>query len=173
MATSYSSKSSFVGVTVKARTVSPGGSRRSSGTKTSITNRPPGSRCAATLRKHATCSSCVVRFVIVLKTRYTRPKVPSTVVVAKSPIVTPTSSPPGLARIRATIASDRSIPCTATPRRAERQRDATGADPELEGAPASRQVGEEVHGGVDHLGLEHLGGPGVVPCGDLLVEVPG
>jgi hypothetical protein len=38
--------------------------------------------------------------------------------VAKSPIVTVMSDAPGLARSRATIASDRSIPCTATPRAA-------------------------------------------------------
>jgi hypothetical protein len=36
--------------------VSPGGSRRSSGTPTSITKQPPGWRCAAALRKHATCA---------------------------------------------------------------------------------------------------------------------
>ena len=54
---------------VEARKVSPGGSRRSSGTPTSMTKQPPGSRWAATLRKHATCAACVVRFMIVLKTR--------------------------------------------------------------------------------------------------------
>ena len=43
---------------------------------------------------------------------------PSTLVVAKSPMVTPMASPPGLARSRATMARDRSIPCTSTPRRA-------------------------------------------------------
>ena len=45
-------------------------------------------------------------------------KVPSTRAVAKSPMVTPILSPPGLARSRATIALDRSMPCTGTPRRA-------------------------------------------------------
>lgn len=43
---------------------------------------------------------------------------PSTRVVAKSPMVTPMSSPPGLARIRRTMARDMSMPCTGTPRRA-------------------------------------------------------
>ena len=38
--------------------------------------------------------------------------------VVKSPIVTGIASPPGLARSRATIASDRSMPCTSTPRAA-------------------------------------------------------
>src|SRR5206468_3100572 len=38
----------------------------------STTKRPPSSRCAAALAKQATCSSCVVRFMIVLNTRYTR-----------------------------------------------------------------------------------------------------
>ena len=36
---------------------------------TSITKQPPGLEMAATFWKHATCSSCVVRFLIVLKTR--------------------------------------------------------------------------------------------------------
>jgi hypothetical protein len=44
--------------------------------------------------------------------------VPSTRVVAKSPIATGISSPPGFARSRATIASERSIPRTGTPRSA-------------------------------------------------------
>ena len=56
-------------VTVKVRTVSPGGSRRRSGTMTSMTKCPPGRRCDATLAKQATCASCVVRFMIVLRTR--------------------------------------------------------------------------------------------------------
>ncbi len=83
-----------------------------------MTKQPPGSRCAAALRKQATCASCVVRFSIVLKTRYAREKVPSIVVVAKSPMATGMASPPGLARSRATMARDRSMPCTSTPRRA-------------------------------------------------------
>src|SRR5215207_8213430 len=62
-----------------------GGRRWSAGTPTSMTKQPPGSRCAATLRKHATCASCVVRFEIVLKTRYATENVSSTVAVAKSP----------------------------------------------------------------------------------------
>ena len=50
------------------RTVSPGGRRRNSGTITSITNAPPD-QVRAALAKHATCASCVVRFMIVLRTR--------------------------------------------------------------------------------------------------------
>ena len=53
---------------------------------------------------------------IVLTTRYATENVPSTFVVAKSPIVTPIRSAPGLACSFATIASDRSMPCTRTPR---------------------------------------------------------
>ena len=70
------------------------------------------------MRKHATCAAWVVRLLIVLKTRYTRENGPSTMLVEKSPIVTPMSSPPGFARILATIAFDMSIPRTVTPRRA-------------------------------------------------------
>jgi len=49
---------------------------------------------------------------IVLKTRYATENVPSTVVVAKSPMVTPISRPPGFARSLAAIAFDNSIPWT-------------------------------------------------------------
>jgi hypothetical protein len=59
-----------------------------------------------------------VRFVIVLKRTKARENVPSTFVVAKSPIVTPMSSAPGFARSLAIIAVDISIACTDTPRRA-------------------------------------------------------
>jgi hypothetical protein len=51
-----------------------------------------------------------------LNTTNASKKVPSTFVVAKSPIVTGISSPPGFSRSFAIIASDRSIPCTRTPR---------------------------------------------------------
>jgi len=54
---------------------------------------------------------------IVLNTRYASRNAPSTFVVAKSPIVTPISSAPGLAWSCATMAGDRSMPCTRTPRR--------------------------------------------------------
>ena len=57
--------------------------------------------------EHATC---VVRFMIVLKTRYARENDLSTVVVAKSPMVTLMFSAPGLARSLATIAFDNSMP---------------------------------------------------------------
>ena len=48
----------------------------------------------------------------------TSAKRPSTATSAKSPIVTSMASPPDLARRRATIASDASMPCTGTPRSA-------------------------------------------------------
>ena len=49
----------------------------------------------------------------------------------------------------------------ASPR--ERQRDAAGADAELERGAAARQLGEEVDDRVDDLGLEQLGVRSVVP----------
>ena len=56
---------------------------------------------------------------------------------AMSPRVTTMSSPPGLARRRSSIAGDASMPCTSTPRAAQRQRQPAGPDPELEhGTPA-------------------------------------
>ncbi len=56
------------------------------------------------------------RFPIVLNTRYTRPKVPSTRVVAMSPIVTGIAAPPGLARSSSTMSCEISMPWTSTPR---------------------------------------------------------
>lgn len=44
--------------------------------------------------------------------------VPSARAVAKSPMVSPIVSPPGLARSRATMARDRLMPCTGPPRAA-------------------------------------------------------
>ena len=64
----------------------------------------------------ATCSSCVVRFMIVLNTRYTSANEPSTRVVAMSPMVTAMPSAPGLARSWSTIGGDSSMPVTGTPR---------------------------------------------------------
>jgi hypothetical protein len=90
------------------------------------------------------------------------------VVVAKSPIVTPTSSPPGFARSLATIAFDSSIPCAPL---GERQRDPAGPDPELERASASGELDEEIHDRLDDLGREHVCRRLVVPRGDALVEV--
>jgi len=57
-----------------------------------MTKQPPGSRCAAALRKQATCASCVVRLLIVLKTRYARENVPSTLVAATRSGKLPSSS---------------------------------------------------------------------------------
>src|SRR3954470_20435823 len=105
-----------VRVVVNTRVRSPGGRSRRSGTPTSITKQPPGSMWAAALRKHSTCASCVSRFVIVLNTRYTSRKVPSTRVLATSPIVTSISSARGFARSLAAIASDNSMPATGMPR---------------------------------------------------------
>ena len=96
--------------------------------------------------------------------------VPSTVVVAKSPIATGMASPPGLARSLATIASERSIPCTGC-RAAERQRDAAGADAELERRAVAGQIGEEVDGRVDDRRVEHVGGRLVVALCNSLAEV--
>lgn len=78
--------------------------------------------------------------------------------VAKSPIVTPIASPPGLARSRATIARDKSMPWTGMLRARQRQCecDASRADVLLQGPAAvagpRRDVGHRVH---DAL-LEHV-----------------
>ena len=90
---------------------------------------------------------------IVFATRYASANVPSTLVVAKSPIVTPICSAPGLARSFATIASDRSIPCTRTPRRAQRERDPAGPDAEFERVPAACEIGQERDDGIDDVGI--------------------
>ena len=81
-------------------TVAPrsGGSRRRSGTQSSTTNRPPGSRWRAALAKQATCWSWVVRFEIVLKTRYTSAYVRPRSKSLMSPTEAPTDPPRGWAR---------------------------------------------------------------------------
>jgi hypothetical protein len=70
------------------------------------------------LAKHATCWSWVVRFPMVLNTRYTSRKLPPTRVVAMSPIVTSIRCASSLARSRSTMAVEISIPDTGTPRAA-------------------------------------------------------
>ena len=53
----------------------------------------------------------------------------------------------------------------------ERQRDAAGADPELERRAVAGELREEVDGGLDDRRLEHVGRRLVVPRRDLLAEV--
>ena len=50
------------------------------------------------------------------------------------------------------MSGDKSIPCTGTPRVAQRECDAPGADGELERPPVTGQAGEEVDGGPDDAG---------------------
>ena len=57
------------------------------------------------------------------------------------------SSPPGLARSRATIASDRSIPWTGTPRAASGSADQARADSEFERASAPGAPEQEIDDG--------------------------
>jgi hypothetical protein len=54
---------------------------------------------------------------------------------------------------------------------AERQRDAAGADAELERGARPCQLGEETHGRLDDLRLEHVGRVRVVLLCDAFVEV--
>jgi hypothetical protein len=51
----------------------------------------------------------------------------------------------------------------------ERDGDPTGADRELQRGAGARQSGEEAHGGIEHLGCEHVGRVVVVPLGRALV----
>jgi hypothetical protein len=89
-----------------------------SGTKHSITNSPPGSSTRATLRKQSACRSWLSRQKSELPTTHTSRNGPVTGTSAMSPMVTGIASPPGLARIRSTIAREASSPSTATPRAA-------------------------------------------------------
>ena len=81
-----------------------------------------------------------------------------------------TRSEPGLARRRSTIAVDRSIPVTATPRSLSGERDPSGADAELECGAVAGKRGEEVDGLADDRWVEHVGAPLLV-ARDRLVEV--
>ena len=133
------------------------------GTSTSTTKQPPGSRCAATLRKQATCASCVVRFSIVLKTTYASENVPATrgrreVADRDADLVTAGLGPqPRGHRLRQLDAVHRHSP------RCERQRDPPGPDPELERSAAAREPGEEVDRWIDHRRVEHVRRGLVVP----------
>ena len=76
------------------------------------------------------------------------------------------SSPPGFARSFATIAFDRSIPCTCTPRRASGSAIRPVPIPNSSARPLAREIGEEVDGLVDDLGVELLADGLVVRRGD-------
>ena len=123
---------------------SPGGSSRSSGRTTSITKQPPGSRCAAAFRKQATCAVLGGEVHDRVEDEVDEARTgPRPCVVVMSPIVTPIASPPGLARSRATIALDSSIPCHGHAARGQRHRDAPGPDRELERAARPGKPGED------------------------------
>ena len=136
-----------------------------------MTKQPPGSRCAATLRKHATCAACVVRFMIVLKTRYaTRERA----VDGRRREVADRHADVLGARLRAESRDHRLRqldPVHRHPPLRERQRDPAGPDPELERASLPGERGKEVDGRVDHRRVEHLRLGVVVARGDALVEV--
>ena len=89
-----------------------------------------------------------------------------------SPIVTAISSPPGLSRSRATIARDRSIPATGTPRAASGRAIRpvpianSSADPPSANVASRSTVAEIVRGG------ELLRGALVVRRGDAFAEEP-
>src|ERR687891_840790 len=115
LATSYSSKPQLVSLTLKARMVSPGGSRCKLG------HADLDHEAAAGLEVRGDAAE-------VGDLRFLRRQVhdrvedevrdrdcPIHAPVAKSPIVTPIRSPPGFARSRATIACDSSMLCTGTP----------------------------------------------------------
>ena len=106
-----------------------------------------------------------------LKTRYASLNVPSTVVVAKSPIATLISSPPGFARSRFDHRGREIDAVHANAALRERQRDAAGADPELERGTVTGQVCEEVDDGIDRFRAGDLRSCVVVARGDALAEV--
>ena len=97
--------------------------------------------------------------------------VPSARAVAKSPIVTPIASAPGFSRSRATIALERSIPCTGTPRWASSTAMRPVPIPSSKRPPVARELDHEVDDWVDGLRLEHRGAGLVVPTGDVLSEI--
>ena len=91
--------------------------------------------------------------------------------VAKSPIATSISSPPGFARSLATIASERSIPATRTPRCESGSAIRPVPIAELERCSVAGELGQEVDGCLDHGRVELLAVGAVVPGGNVLAEV--
>ena len=106
-----------------------------------------------------------------LNTRYTSRNVPSTRVVAMSPIVTSTRCAPSLARSRSAMATDSSIPDTGTPRAASGNatRPVPTASSSAAPSPASSASTSTVWS--EHPGVEHRGRVLVVAGGDVLAEV--
>ncbi len=107
-----------------------------------------------------------------LNTTYATAKVPSTVVVAKSPMVTPMSSPPGFSRSRAAIAFDNSIPCTGTPRCASGSAIRPVPIPSSSACSLPASSDKKADRRIDHRWIEKLRGASSYPRGDTPVEVP-
>ena len=63
------------------------------------------------------------------------------------------------------------MPCTRHAAACERQRDAAGADAELERRPVTGQVREEVDDGIDGGGSNMSASDVVVPRGHALAEI--
>ena len=90
--------------------------------------------------------------------------------VAKSPIVTGSSAPPGFARNWATMSWREVDPVDGHAALCERQRDPPGPDPELERGTVARERREEVDRLRDHRGVAALAEMRVVALGDLARE---
>ena len=135
--------------------VSPNGSRCRSGKPTSITKHPPGSRCAATFWKQATCASCVDE---VLDRVVDEVGDPEGAVHSRRREVADHDRDALASRLR-TQAPDHRLgkvdPVHLDAALCQRQCNAPRADAELERAPVTRKPGEEVDDGIDRLGREH------------------
>ncbi len=94
---------------------------------------------------------------MVLNTRYTRRKAPSTRVVVMSPTATGTRSSGSLARSWAAMSGDSSIPPMARRVSGEGEGDPPGTDRELEGGAVSGQLGQEVDRRPEHVIGVHPG----------------
>jgi hypothetical protein len=167
LAPSYSSKPTCVGVAPTEQTVSPGGRRRRAGMRISITKQPPGLEVRRVLEAPHLLGRRV-RFVIVLRTRTTE-KLPFTVAVATSPIVTATRSAPGFRRVCSTLAKESSIPLTGTPARPS----GSARRPFLSRTrrrPLPGALRQEARSQVGGGGSERRRPPGIEGGGDTVVE---
>ena len=137
-----------------------------------MTKLPPGVKCSAALTKQATCSSWVVRLLIVLKTRYASENSPGHPCLRE---IADGHVDLGAARLVPHARHHRlgqidAVHLDAAAR--ERERDTPCPDTEFERRTVAGKSGEDVDNGGDDTVVVHARCVGVVVCGDLLAEVP-
>jgi hypothetical protein len=144
-----------------------------------MTKHPPGPRCAAAFRKHASGRVPEARHLLVLRGQV-RDRVEHEVGELEDAVdprpreVPDRDSDPLRAGLRAKLLEHRLGDVDAVHRHAspaERKCNPPGADPELEGRAVAGQLLEKAHRRVEHLGSVLVDRGLVVACSNLFVEL--